>query len=150
MKTKLLASAVLVAAGLGVASFVRAGNDEKTAPEATKVIHISSHDGEWKDLGKGGVKQIVLQGDPRTGENEVFTKFPAGTDNGWHSHTSTVKMVVLEGTYVFRDEHGKEIRVKAGDYLVVPGGMKHWSGSDEGCVFFDYQPGKFDLIPAKK
>ena len=54
---------------------------------------------------------------------------------------------MISGAYLFKDEHGKETRVGAGDYLFIPGGTKHWSGGDakEGCVLYQESPGKFDV-----
>jgi quercetin dioxygenase-like cupin family protein len=149
MRTQLGLAALLVVFGIGIGSLAAARSDDvKTARSAT---YVSSRGGAWREMsGARGVEVIAISGDRDKGAHEMFAKFVAGADHGWHTHTSDVRIVVVSGAYVFRDESGKETRVKAGDYLYVPGGLKHWSGSDEGCVFYQTSPAKFDLIPAKK
>ena len=59
-----------------------------------------------------------------------FTRFTPGADMGRHSHTNTVTIVVLKGAYLYRDKAGEK-RVAAGDWLRIPAGKVHWSGSDK-------------------
>jgi quercetin dioxygenase-like cupin family protein len=67
-----------------------------------------------------------------------------------HYHTNDTRIVVIKGAYLYKDEDGEK-RVGPGDYLMVPGGHKHWSGGDktEGALFYQHSPGKFDFIPVK-
>jgi quercetin dioxygenase-like cupin family protein len=149
MKTQLGLAAVLIVLGVGIGSLAVARSDEtKTAKSAN---YVSSRGGDWQDAPHTrGVQQLAIAGIPDKGAYEMFAKFVPGADHGWHTHTNDVRIVVVSGAYVYRDESGKETRVKAGDYLFVPGGTKHWSGSDEGCIFYQTSPAKFDLIPVKK
>jgi quercetin dioxygenase-like cupin family protein len=137
----LAGAAVVVACALTV---VVKGQDGKTAK------HVSSKTGDWKPGPIPGVAMIALHGDMKKGAHSTFTKFDPGADHGWHTHTADVTLVVISGAYLFKGEDGKEIRVGAGDYIFIPGGMKHWSGGDkkEGCVFFQESPAPFDLIKA--
>ncbi|MGA2416673.1 MAG: cupin domain-containing protein [Candidatus Sulfotelmatobacter sp.] len=114
-----------------------------------KVIYVSSTSAAYKAMGKG-VSEAILWGDPNKGAHATFTKFDPGQDNGMHTHTNDVWIVVLKGAYLYKDEAGEK-RVGTGDYLRVPGGHKHWSGGDknEGALFYEEASGKFDLIPAK-
>jgi mannose-6-phosphate isomerase-like protein (cupin superfamily) len=116
----------------------------------TGVMHMSSKTGKWSDGPLPGVQMMPIRGDMATGPYAVFTKFAPGADHGWHSHTNDVSILVLSGAYLFKDESGMEKRVGPGEYFTIPGGHKHWSGSDakEGVLFFHEGTAKFDLVPA--
>lgn len=116
---------------------------------AEKVVFVSSAKADYKLITKG-VWEAAIWGDSDKGAHATFTKFEAGQDNGMHTHTNDVWIVVLKGAYLYKDEAGEK-RVGPGDFLRVPGGHKHWSGSDkkEGALFYEEGSGKFDLIPAK-
>jgi quercetin dioxygenase-like cupin family protein len=114
-----------------------------------KVLFVSSANADYKSM-HAGVSEAVIWGNPDKSANASFTKFDPGQDNGWHTHTSDVWIVVLKGAYLYKDDAGEK-RVGPGDFLRVPGGHKHWSGGDksEGALFYAEASGKFDLIPAK-
>jgi quercetin dioxygenase-like cupin family protein len=136
--------AALVVAGIALGMQVSAQDGGKS------VVHVSSKDAKWSPGPAKGVETIALRGDMEKGPHCMFARFEPGADHGWHTHTNDVTLVVLEGAYLFKDEHGKQTRVAAGEYLFVPGGLKHWSGGDpkEGAIFFQESPGKFDLVKA--
>jgi quercetin dioxygenase-like cupin family protein len=115
-----------------------------------QVIYVSSGQATYKPSPMGGVSIQVLRGDPDKGSHATFTKFEPGYDAGTHTHTNDVSLVVIKGAYLYKDEAGEK-RVGPGEFLLVPGGHKHWSGGDktEGALFYQEGPGKFDLIPAK-
>ncbi len=114
-----------------------------------RVIYVSSASADFKPL-HTGVSEAAIWGDTNKGAHATFTKFDPGQDNGMHTHTNDVWIVVLKGAYLYKDEAGEK-RVGPGDFLRVPGGHKHWSGGDknEGALFYEESSGKFDLIPAK-
>jgi len=114
-----------------------------------KVVYISADQANYTTRVKG-VSMAKIWGDADKGAHATFTKFDPGQDNGMHTHTNDVSIVVLKGAYLYKDDAGEK-RVAAGDFLRVPGGHKHWSGGDpkEGAVFYEESPGKFDVIPAK-
>jgi len=89
-----------------------------------------------------------LWGNYETGAYGGLTRFVPGFDAGMHTHTNDVRIVVIKGAYLYKDAAGEK-RVGPGDFLLIPGGTKHWSGGDakEGALFFDEMDGKFDLIP---
>lgn len=117
-----------------------------------KATYIQASKAEFKENGRAGgaVSSAVLYGDPENGQHGTFTKFKPGYDAGMHYHTSETRIVVIKGAYLYKDEDGEK-RVGPGDYLMVPGGHKHWSGGDktEGALFYQEGTGKFDLIPVK-
>lgn len=144
MRRSLLASA-MVCAVVG-AWFVGRVQGQKMHE---KVLYVSSANADYKSMNKG-VSEVAIWGNPDKGANASFTKFDPGQDNGWHTHTNDVWIVVLKGAYLYKDDAGEK-RVGPGDFLRVPGGHKHWSGGDksEGALFYAESSGKFDLIPAK-
>lgn len=113
------------------------------------VMHVPSTTGKWVEHPVSGVKAIPLRGDMTTGAHACFTRFEAGADHGWHTHTHDLSLVVVKGAYLFKTEGGQEKRVAAGDYVFLPGGLKHWSGADraEGCVFYQESQDAFDFNP---
>ena len=144
MKKSLIVSAV--AALTIVAALVGVAQAQKTKP----VVYVSSGQATYKPSPMGGVSMQVLRGDPDKGPHATFTKFDPGYDAGMHTHTNDVSIVVIKGAYLYKDEAGEK-RVGPGEFLLVPGGHKHWSGGDkaEGAIFYQEGSGKFDLLPAK-
>jgi mannose-6-phosphate isomerase-like protein (cupin superfamily) len=140
-RSAVIGALLLVATAWGV----RAGGEDKKA-----MVHISSKDGKWEAGPAPGTHMIKIQGDMTKGAYANFVKFPPGADHGWHTHTHDTTLVVLEGAYIYKDESGKTTRVGPGDYICVPGGLKHWSGGDEkqGVVFYQSGNDAFDLIKA--
>jgi quercetin dioxygenase-like cupin family protein len=114
-----------------------------------RVVYVSSAKADYKPIHQG-VSEAAIWGDSDKGAHATFTKFEAGQDNGMHTHTSDVWIVVVKGAYLYKDDAGEK-RVGPGEFLRVPGGHKHWSGGDkkEGALFYEEASGKFDLIPAK-
>jgi quercetin dioxygenase-like cupin family protein len=135
-----LACAIVAAWSLGK---VQGQNSEE------KVIYVSSAKADYKTLHMG-VSEAAIWGESDKGAHATFTKFAPGQDNGLHTHTNDVWIVVVKGAYLYKDDTGEK-RIGPGDFLRVPGGHKHWSGGDkkEGAVFYEESSGKFDLIPAK-
>jgi quercetin dioxygenase-like cupin family protein len=117
--------------------------------EMKKVVYVSSDQANYTSSVRG-VSMAKIWGDAEKGAHATFTKFAPGQDNGMHTHTNDVWIVVLKGAYLYKDD-ADEKRVAAGDFLRVPGGHKHWSGGDakEGALFYEESSGKFDLIPVK-
>jgi quercetin dioxygenase-like cupin family protein len=114
-----------------------------------KVVYASADKANYTATVKG-VSQARIWGDPGKGAHATFTKFDPGQDNGMHTHTNDVWIVVVKGAYLYKDDAGEK-RVAAGDFLRIPSGHKHWSGGEakEGAVFYAESSGKFDLIPVK-
>jgi quercetin dioxygenase-like cupin family protein len=143
--TVVAVAALFIVASLAVARAQKeSGKDHATYVSASKAT--------FKDNPRagGGVSSTVLYGDPDKGPHATLTKFKPGYDAGMHYHTNDTRIVVIKGAYLYKDEDGEK-RVGPGDFLMVPGGHKHWSGGDktEGALFYQDGPGKFDLIPVK-
>jgi len=146
MKRSLLVVGV-AAALLTVWSVGRLQGQKEQAEK--KVVFVSSGQAKYNGTGTG-VIMAPLWGDATMGAHGTFSKFPAGYDAGMHTHSNDVWIVGVKGAYLYKDEAGEK-RVGPGDFLLVPGGHKHWSGGDkkEGALFYEESSGKFDLIPAK-
>ena len=96
-----------------------------------------------------GISKAVLWQTP-TGAYAALTRLAPNTQNPLHTHTHTIKMVIISGSWNYGTESGV-MKLGPGSYLVVPGGRKHTSGSGpEGVLFFEESDGAFDLIPVKK
>jgi quercetin dioxygenase-like cupin family protein len=98
-----------------------------------------------------GASQSAVRGDPATGAHGAFTKFVPNFEAGLHTHTNDLRIVVVKGAYVYKPEQGDAIRVTAGQYLLIPGGVRHSTGSDakDETVFYQEADGKFDLNPVE-
>jgi len=142
---KLLVVPALAALAVAAVSVVVA-----EAQKDKHVVYVSSANTTYKPSQMSGVSMQVLRGDPDKGSHATFTKFDPGYDAGTHTHTNDVSIVVIKGAYLYKDDAGEK-RVGPGEFLLVPGGHKHWSGGDktEGALFYQEGSGKFDLIPAK-
>jgi quercetin dioxygenase-like cupin family protein len=138
-----VAAALLLVASLAIARAQKDGG---------KATYIQASKAEFKENGRAGdsVSSAVLYGDPEKGAHGTFTKFKPGYDAGMHYHTTDTRIVVIKGAYLYKDEDGEK-RVGPGDYLMVPGGHKHWSGGDkkEGALFYQEGAEKFDFVPVK-
>ena len=135
---------VLLTTAFGQAQKASTGNNMKS------VIYVTAEKATYKQAPMGGVSMATVWGDPDKGVHGTFTKFEPGFDAGMHTHTSDVWIVVIKGAYLYKDDAGEK-HVGPGEFLLVPGGHKHWSGGDktEGAVFYEEGSGKFDTISAK-
>ena len=147
---KSLAVVVAVSAMLVIAWSVGSVHGQLEQVHAQdKVIYATADKANFVTIAPG-VSWAPLWGDNTKGAHGTFTKFAPGVDNGVHTHTNDVWIVVLKGAYLYKDDAGEK-RVGAGGFLRVPGGHKHWSGGDkkEGALFYEEASGQFDTIPAK-
>lgn len=111
-------------------------------------------DMKWVDApdAPAGVKQVLLWGDSTKGRFGALEKFPAGFTTPLHSHSATLKIVIVSGTVIHGPEGKPEVRLPAGSYLVDPAGYRHTTACDKAseCVFFMEGDGKFDVVMADK
>jgi mannose-6-phosphate isomerase-like protein (cupin superfamily) len=116
------------------------------APAET-VVYMSSAKASYARVTDTPITHAPLFGDSNVdAPHGEFITFPPNFDaGGWHVHTNTVNLVVLKGAYIYRDENGEK-RVGPGEFIRIPAGHRHWSGSDakEGAVFYAHQQGKMD------
>jgi gentisate 1,2-dioxygenase len=109
-------------------------------------VHVDSAKASYTELNPGA-SQSAVRGDPTSGAHSAFTKFVPNFEAGLHTHTNDLRIVVVKGAYVYKPEQGDAIRVTPGQYLLIPGGVRHSTGSDakEETVFYQEADGKFDF-----
>ena len=138
MQAKLVSvvGAAVVAWSLGVA----------VAQSKKEPVFVESGKAEFKEV-IPGVEKKILWGNDDVGPYGAFTKFDPGLTNPLDTHTNEVRIVVLQGAYIYKPQNGNERRVGAGSYISIPGGDVHVSRGDpkEGALFYEESPGKFDL-----
>lgn len=109
---------------------------------------------KWVDAPNSppGVKQVVLWGDPTKGSFGALEKFPPGFSAPLHTHSASLKAVIISGTVIYGPEGQPEVRLAAGSYFFEPANFKHTTACDKAseCVFFLEGNGKFDLKPVEK
>ena len=132
-------------------SFVLAAAVFAQAP-GEKAVFMPSGDLKWGDLDPGfpGIKIVDVWGNHATGGYGAFLKFPPGFLSPLHTHTDTIKIVVISGTYTQAPEGKAAVRLGPGSYAFQPGGSyKHVSGCDKAseCLLFIESTGPFDLQP---
>ena len=115
-----------------------------------KVVHISAESATFKEV-IPGVTKCVLWGDHDRGPYGGFTRFAPGHRNRMHTHSSDVRIVVMEGAYIYK-AGGEEIRVGPKEYIFIPGGTPHVSRGDDkaGALFYEESMGKFDVNYVEK
>ena len=117
-----------------------------------KAVVWPAGDVKWTDSTTvKGASIAPLWGDPTKGAYGALKKVAGGTDLGWHTHSSDQRVVAISGTFDFTVEGQEPKELTAGSYVFVPGGVKHLSKCRAGadCSWFEEQPGKMDMIPAK-
>ena len=122
--------------------------------KASAAVLMPAGDVKWTDLdpaGAPGVKIADLWGNHATGAYGALIKFPGGFSVPLHTHTNTMKIVVVSGTFIHGPEGKPEVRLGPGSYMLQPGGnYRHTTACDKAseCLFFAESNGKFDLKPA--
>jgi len=138
MQAKLVSvvGAAVMACSLGTA----------VAQSKKEAVFVESGKAEFKEV-VPGVKKKILWGNDDAGPYGAFTKFNPGQTNPLHTHTNEVRVVVLQGAYIYKPQNGNERRVGPGSYLSIPAGDVHTSRGDpkEGALFYEESPGKFYL-----
>lgn len=136
-----LAGAVLLGLG-GVAAAKDAKTMKKDVVWPAEAI-------KWEDGPAKGTHVAALWGGmAKGGRYGALLKFDAGLMHPLHRHTQDLKIVVISGTFVHKDENGSESKLGPGSYLMQAGGRKHSSGCAPGadCEFFMSSSDKFDMI----
>ena len=144
--------------GLSGLSFVglslakeHAGAKSQTAHHATvrQATVWAAGDLKWEPMpGVEDVHIAKLWGDMEKGAYGALVKLPANSKHPLHTHTNAIKAVVISGKFVYGPEGGPVATFGPGSYLMIPGGLKHTSGTGSGeCEIFQEQAGKWDLVP---
>lgn len=134
-------AAVAAATLFAVSAFGVAYSGDSKGP-----VHVDPAKATYTELNPGA-SQSAVRGDPTTGAHSAFTKFVPNFEAGLHTHTNDLRIVVVKGAYVYKPEKGDAIRVTPGQYLLLPGGVRHSTGSDakEETIFYQEADGRFDF-----
>jgi beta-alanine degradation protein BauB len=109
-------------------------------------------------FGPTGVKTEVGEllagpayGDLAKGAHGTFIRMPAHFVSPLHRHTEDYFAVVISGVGVNTQPAKDDVPLAVGSYWFQRGGENHVTKclSDTDCLFFLYQPGKFDYVTAR-
>lgn len=125
----------------------------KSGGSAAKIMLPA--DQKWMEIDPTtpGSKIVDLWGDHTKGAFGALIKFQPGFSVPLHTHTSPMKLIVLQGTVIHGPEGKPEVRLVPGSFLLQPGATyKHTTACDKAseCEIFVEATGKFDLVPATK
>ena len=98
----------------------------------------------------GELKSGPAYGDLSKGRHGTFIRMPAKFVSPLHTHTSDYFGIVIQGVGANTQVGNEDIPLPVGSYWFQRGKEKHVTKclSDTDCLFFIYQPDKFDYIPA--
>ena len=127
---------------------------ERVEREHPTILKLTDLDWRPLDPGNpGGPQMAALWGDPTSGPYGALLRLPGGFESPIHSHSLDERVVVIRGTalhWIEGEDRAAAQAMLAGDYIVMPGGVKHASAAAPGeeCVEFITQDGAFDFTLA--
>ena len=143
-----------LAGALALAALVAAAGSASAADPRASVSRPADQIG----FGPTGVKTAVGElkagpayGDLSKGKHGTFIRMPAGFVSDPHIHTEDYFGIVISGIGVNGLAGSADIPLPQGSYWFQRGKEKHVTKcvSTLDCLFFIYQPGKFDYVTAK-
>ena len=99
----------------------------------------------------GELKAGPAYGDLSKGRHGTFIRMPAKFVSPLHSHTADYFGIVIQGVGVNTQPGNADVPLPVGSYWFQKGKENHVTKciSDTDCLFFIYQPDKFDYVPTK-
>jgi len=84
--------------------------------------------------GKAWLKTYVNP-DEKTNAYIGEVLFEPGTRNNWHTHRSNQVLLIREGIFHYQEEGEPVQKIKAGGFINIRPGIKHWHGaSPDGAM----------------
>ena len=98
----------------------------------------------------GELKAGPAYGDLSKGPHGTFIRMPAGFVSPPHTHTDDYFGIVIQGVAANGLVGAADVSLPVGSYWFQKGKEKHVTKclAATECLFFIYQPGKFDYVPA--
>ena len=127
------------------------GLDTALAAPATEATLVPGTAQKWEAVpDSGGVQIAPLWGDLHKEAHGAMVQFPAGIRHPLHTHTSSLRIVIVSGNFLYGPEGGPEQAYGPGSYLMIPGGLRHTGGCTAAapCILFQEGLGRFDVKPA--
>jgi beta-alanine degradation protein BauB len=99
----------------------------------------------------GELKAGPAYGDLGKGRHGTFIRMPAKFVSPLHGHTADYFGIVIQGVVINTQPGNADVPLPVGSYWFQKGKENHVTKciSDRDCLFFIYQPDKFDYVPAK-
>lgn len=127
------------------------------APEMKKVkgegnYQLADHIKWDMPYGPQGPAFATVHGDAKkkNAPTQMFMKFPAGFDSGWHTHDGEYQSVVVKGTMTHQVQGGEEHKLPHGSHWTNPAKLNHKNTcvADGGeCIIFAVNPKGFSFTP---
>jgi hypothetical protein len=93
-------------------------------------------------------RSALLWGTP-DGPHAELLMLPSKFRAPLHTHSSTVRRVVVSGVFRYGLEGQPEREYGPGSLIVTPAGLPHHDGCLKDCLVFAEWEGKFDTTPVK-
>lgn len=97
-----------------------------------------------------GETMSTLWGDPARGPHAALHRFPAGWSLPLHTHSATVRAVVVAGNFNIAGDDGVEKKLVPGSFILIPANTRYSDSCDGGCVLAIDASGKFDIHIAER
>ena len=116
-------------------------------------MYAKSEELKWDaPFGPQGPQFAFAVGDMKTKNKQtnMFMKFPAGFDSGWHTHDGEYAAVVVKGSMTHQVQGGVEHKLAQGSYWTQPGKVNHRNVclADGGeCIVYGSMPKGFSFTP---
>ena len=122
--------------------------------EETAIINLPAENMAWEKTPEG-VAFAGLVGDRFAEPYMAMVRLPGGLVSPPHVKTANMFGVIVSGSMVHRrvgDGSSIETVLSPGSFYKIPKDLPHVSEcvSEEDCVTFLYQDGKFDFLPVAK
>jgi hypothetical protein len=147
--TRKLVSAVLVAAA--AIAFTSVSYAQSNGASVSRPASTFTFGPTGVKTSVGELKASPAYGDLSKGKHGTFIRMPANFVSPLHTHTEDYFGIVIQGVGVTTQVGKQDVPLVAGSYWLQKGKEKHVTKciSDTDCLFFIYQPGKFDYVPAQ-
>ncbi|WP_083908705.1 cupin domain-containing protein [Thioalkalivibrio thiocyanodenitrificans] len=100
--------------------------EQQQATSSSTLVH--DYEADFREVASG-ISRAVLWSNHSKGSYGVFARFEPGSDPGVQTNISDVRIVVIQGAFVYKDDAG-ERRVERGEVIRIPAGTRYRSGSD--------------------